>query len=626
MKQFKLIFGTVALGLLASCSNETPFDRDADMGEEINSGYIAVKVNLGSSMTTDTRADASGNPYDGVEFNDGEAWEYGVNNARILIFRTSSETDSEDDATFVRSYNLSNSFFLTGPGDDQITSSNLQSVQINGEIRDNDYLWALMMANVPTGMEMPAAGEKFSEYRKKITEINFRTSQGQNNYIFMANAPLSPRRGISENPGQNPGVTTLTRLGLASQKVKATPDEAKAEPAACIYLERGLAKVTGTIDPAMALGFKFVDEEGNEKTAKVTARMSLRNLNNKSYIVRNIVGLSWNYVSEHAVSLYRMVGEVAMPALRDPVHLTEQNLFRTYWCLDPNYSEKVGNTEFTDAANFINLDGKAAFYPMENTFTVDQMTYGNSTLALFEVKFEVPDTDDDNNLFVLNGNHSVVYTTQSAATSLARAHICAQDVVKEALIASFKTGAPAGTTPDMSKYVRIEFDMDDQTNVLVATNVTLRPVRGDATSDAYFDNSSATKFANAIAGDIHTLLSRINTFYQVTKFEGGVAYYQVPIAHFGDYSTPWVAAEGNQTTTTEAYGTGQQSVNNYLGRYGIVRNNWYELNLRNLPLIGEPVVPEINVDLSDDNHEVKKYIGVETHILSWAKRTQHVEF
>ncbi|MBD5245188.1 MAG: hypothetical protein HDS55_00355, partial [Barnesiella sp.] len=112
MKQFKLIFGTLALGLLASCSNETPVDSEASMGEEINGGYLTVKVNLGSTMTTGSRA--GGN--DGVEFNDGEAWEYGVNNARILIFRTSSETDSEADATFVRSYNLNNSFFLTGPG------------------------------------------------------------------------------------------------------------------------------------------------------------------------------------------------------------------------------------------------------------------------------------------------------------------------------------------------------------------------------------------------------------------------------------------------------------------------------------------------------------------------------
>ena len=64
----------------------------------------------------------------------------------------------------------------------------------------------------------------------------------------------------------------------------------------------------------------------------------------------------------------------------------------------------------------------------------------------------------------------------------------------------------------------------------------------------------------------------------------------------------------------------------YLGRYGVVRNNWYELNINKITALGSPIVPDVNIDMSDDNNEDKKYFAVEIHILSWAKRVQNFQF
>ena len=76
------------------------------------------------------------------------------------------------------------------------------------------------------------------------------------------------------------------------------------------------------------------------------------------------------------------------------------------------------------------------------------------------------------------------------------------------------------------------------------------------------------------------------------------------IKHFGEHYTQLVDMEGA----------------NYLGRYGVVRNNWYDMNVTKVG-IGSPTVPgdEGNLD------EEESYINVEINILSWAKREQNVE-
>lgn len=59
----------------------------------------------------------------------------------------------------------------------------------------------------------------------------------------------------------------------------------------------------------------------------------------------------------------------------------------------------------------------------------------------------------------------------------------------------------------------------------------------------------------------------------------------------------------------------------HLGRYGVVRNTWYQLIINKILGPGEPEIPEIP-DEPDDT--VEGYIQVEVNTLSWAVRTQGV--
>ena len=72
----------------------------------------------------------------------------------------------------------------------------------------------------------------------------------------------------------------------------------------------------------------------------------------------------------------------------------------------------------------------------------------------------------------------------------------------------------------------------------------------------------------------------------------------------------------------------EQRKKDYLGRYGIVRNNWYDLQVSKIMTLGHPQDPQKWDDSwpgkPDDNKD--QYIAVELRVLSWAKRSQNVEF
>ena len=102
----------------------------------------------------------------------------------------------------------------------------------------------------------------------------------------------------------------------------------------------------------------------------------------------------------------------------------------------------------------------------------------------------------------------------------------------------------------------------------------------------------------------------------IATYKGGESYYIARIKHFGAL-TPWT--EGQET-----YGANNEENNTkYLGRYGVLRNNWYELTVGNVSGPGTPDVPTIKPKEPDD--ESYKYISVSVKILSWAKRSQNVD-
>lgn len=83
--------------------------------------------------------------------------------------------------------------------------------------------------------------------------------------------------------------------------------------------------------------------------------------------------------------------------------------------------------------------------------------------------------------------------------------------------------------------------------------------------------------------------------------------------------TPWKEGElGVSQISIYPDGT-KTAEENWLGRYGVLRNNWYDISVTGVKGLGSSKVPSVK-PVPDD--ELDSYIAVKINVLSWAKRTQ----
>ena len=131
------------------------------------------------------------------------------------------------------------------------------------------------------------------------------------------------------------------------------------------------------------------------------------------------------------------------------------------------------------------------------------------------------------------------------------------------------------------------------------------------TYDDAADDGNRKKTENASVDNkyLESIDGRMGT---IKYFKAGESYYKALIKHFGDDLTPY-AISGEQNIYTEA---------KHLGRYGVLRNNWYELSVTSVSGPGDAEVPSIE-DEWDDPKEA--FVKIQVNILSWAKRQQNVD-
>ena len=216
------------------------------------------------------------------------------------------------------------------------------------------------------------------------------------------------------------------------------------------------------------------------------------------------------------------------------------------------------------------------------------MMQGQTTRVLFSAKY-TPDGFSDGQTFYKMGNSSQLW---NAAKVEAQIKAKAMEVLEEA----------------------------DETKVTVtlaapANNLTKAGVHTVAAANVQH-NSADISEADALK--INAKLgfkdaTPTEAAVRLSTFESGVSYYIARVKHFGDYLTKWEA--GNDT-----YGSNNI---NWLGRYGVLRNNWYELSVNSVSGPGYPDVPKVNPTDPDDVND--QYINVEVKILAWAMRKQQVD-
>lgn len=571
--KIKHFFGlAVIAAMTASCSsNEDLGTAGPGTGtNEAGVGYATFTINLPS--VSGTRAADAG----GAEMNEGTAEEYAVKSATALIFQKYGS--DEGSYKFVESVTLPTDEWTDDQTDGITTTSKKVVAKLTNVDTKNTYgVLVLLNNNTTSGVKigLPTAGQSYNDWNNKVLSPNL-AELAKTGEFYMANAPLN-------KAGK---VTTLVTID--KDKIYSSKEKAENGTAADVYVERGVAKMS-----VAAPGTITVKDKANPKVTTQSvvefSNWALDITNQKTFAVHNIDGLSkdfpaiWNTDSSN-----RFIGTNS----------------RVYWGKDPNYenddlkltdkdAERQAEFNFITATSEINNDFDKPVYCLENTFNLANMYQGQTTRVIFKAKY-TPKDDEGNKLAEEDGTF---YTIGNMTTIL-------NETKLKAAVDAAATSVLPGCTVDYTNLKK------EGSHV-----ITLEDIKDASDAPLVAGTNYSGKTGTAIVDEINAKLGlkdgRPEARVGINTYKEGVTYYIARVKHFGSL-TDWHSGE--------SYGDNNAQ---YLGRYGMLRNNWYELTVGNVYGPGYPGVPPVDPTLPDDENE--KYLSVSVKILSWAKRSDTVD-
>ena len=322
---------------------------------------------------------------------------------------------------------------------------------------------------------------------------------------------------------------------------------------------------------------------------------------------------AWNYFNTKAGGdKYRFVGFAPV----DNVYGTSAAGYRTYWALDPNYNETAAagdllspaaaDFEATITGNKTKTGDSNPQYCYENTFDVQRQMYSQTTSAIIKVTFS------GGTFYTVGADRKTLYDEAGVGTLIANA-LMAQGEFTTYLAAHHATGITEVTTADLT----ISWSTD-AAGAVVINDITIR-------KEVFNDNKAKSLKTDISATLLNTVQAQVAN---IKRYLGGDTYYGVRIKHFGDDLTPWNSGELS-TAPAEPYietiypGAGDDRNAAYLGRYSVVRNNWYDLQITGVLKIGSPTPEDVKIPDHPDDELEDAFIKARINILSWAKRTQN---
>ena len=656
MKKFSFLALAAAGMLLAACSSDRDIEAEAQVAsDDAGKQFIALNINLpvDNSFTTRATDVIDDNNYEdgNFELNDGMESEYTVNDATLIVFRPATTSDAtEYDATYVAAYSINPEPWKMST-DKQVTDYSTKIVQkVGTTVKAGDLALVILNKNELfslDGTTLKVNGTTFSGTFGALQQtLADNTSGGKaaatamiNNGFYMANSPLTDKAGSQATEPTGAKTQTLVEI----KNVYETEQAAREGNCAEIYVERGMAKVT--VQPTITTS-TLTTQYGVGVEGATAADLNLTldcwvldHTNSKSFLVRSVENHDYFIpLINLDANKYRYIGK--SPIVEGN---PETFKYRTYFAIDPNYTQDFSDDVFgktiPDApggtvpgliylANPSASDMSTKFgdtnpqYCFENTFDVAHQSINNTTLVRLKVTAKTGTDGED--LYIINGNKSVIY--KEADVKLLIANKCVE-LVKAA-------GVESKDATDANKIKSSDF------------TVTL----GDVDADGFKNISSITfditaKVSTATQSLIPTaanLLTAVKKLYKdntegdkngsILCYVGGVSYYTIRIKHFGDQLTPWKLATSSITPKPSLENHSYPGWNgsaaeklacekNYLGRYGVLRNNWYDIRIKDIKYLGEAVPVDYSNDPTPDD-EIEGYIAVQINILSWAKRTQ----
>lgn len=567
--RIKHFFGLAVLAAMtASCSSNNDLVNGGNgSGEnETGVGYATLSINL--PTTNGTRA--AGDP----EFNSGDAKEYDVKDVTLLIFKEAGS--SEGEYTFVETADLGTMApWVKDDDNNGITTAatitaKLSSVDLNGKY----YALAILNNKDKTNklkVKMPTTDQTYSKWNA-TTSADTKFADNTNGF-YMANAP----QFSTGTP------TTLVKI----DKIYATKQAAETSKATTIHVERGLAKVTVASLPT-GLTPPASTKYSNDKV-DITA-WNLDVTNKSTFPIHSLTDLTTNFTTIWSASTD------PAPSTGRFVDGSNTAFKRVYWGVDPNYSTDYATVddckkEFNVLEANANITGNATTpqYCLENTFDINHMKQGQTTRVVFKATY-TPNGFKPGDTFYKIGNNTDLWNKTNLEKQIKAK---AQEVLSET----------------------------DADKVTVKLDATENDIAGTAGTKILKEENVLHDGVKVSPNEINSINEKLglkaaegtDPIVGIATYASGESYYIARIKHFGDDLTPWNAGD-------DTYGENNQK---WLGRYGVLRNNWYVLTVNSVSGPGTPDVPTIKpTDPDDENY---KYISVSVKILDWAKRSQTVD-
>ena len=440
-----------------------------------------------------------------------------------------------NDGKYVTSAQLGNMNPWKDIKTDGVTTAATATVQLSGVEVGGSYKALVLLNNdvdaTTSKVKLPSTGESYATWSAKAE--NATAAYTNTDYIFMANAPMYT--GTSTEP------TTLVTVA----NICASREQAEAKAATTVYVERGLAKVTMQ---------KFNDEgyaiaAGTYKGDKVEIKNWQLDVTNKStFPVHQTDGLSTAFTDIWSTSRF---------------YDGDNNTFkRVYWGVDPNYNDAKYQVleNCNDAFNMISKNdingvvGKPQ-YCLENTFDLANMMQGQTTRVVFKAVFTPKDFTAGQTFFKI-GNNTAIWDADNLAQQIKTVALKAMNIT---------------TADEQAKY---KVDLSKGTNISGVAG--LHKIEAE---NITYTGEGESKVKPDVVNAINDKLGLKET--GISTYLNGEAYYIARIKHFNQM-TPWTA------------GTPYNGDNKaFLGRYGVLRNNWYDLSVTSISGLGYPDVPEV---------------------------------
>ncbi|KKB60144.1 Mfa1 family fimbria major subunit [Parabacteroides goldsteinii] len=587
--------------LLVGCTNDEVKDDKGNPQPEKDT-YTSVTIKL-PTVSSETKAE--------LGYDAGTKGEYKVSDLTLLFFRApegqEESATAEDD--FVLSEvvstkaELSTGTVLPGTilpdnsadGDAGVTTKKFSTGAI--PISSNSVRVLALLNVGPTegiAKELLKLGSPFSTINKAlpIPGGNLEGLLGTAHDCFlMTSAPV-----YSESD-----MKTLTKCVISSNEVTAGSN-----PTA-INVERVVAKVSLKAGDKYVVGddgtsyFTVADGLSHSGDKITILGWTLGNANTQAFPFRKVV-TSWSTIS---------------PLWENAICPSKANPARIHWAVDPNYNRTVAESQFSTPTSVTdNADWTDAVeYCLENTCDYNWMYKSQVTRLIVKAKY-IPDITKATS----TGNNTMDDDETWWSFTTVAEHYSAKNmywkIIKWAHDNLNKDG-DMPDVPDNGDGITTAESSDELTGTSSGNTwkITLK-------SDGYLhyklykvSYQKTTGF-----GTIELTGASLDAFHssmgRIQKYDKGVCYYEIFIRHFTDDEGGYAPADGSLWVKEGEYEQAQ------LGRYGVVRNNWYTVTINSIKQPGEPTIP---IDPDEPVDTQTAYINCNIEISAWAKRDHNID-